>query len=274
MKLGLLSVAACLALVLGTVSANVIGLDFGSDAMKVALVQPGSPLEIVTNFQSKRKTPTCITFYRGERMFGSDSYALMPRKPELSVAKAYRMLGRALGHPLVQEVTKQYFPHEMYTNETTGAATMKMEDTHYTPEELIAMLMQVRLCRQWGVVARRAVVSCCDYCGGVDSTSLSTPPPPHAPYHLPRPLPSAARQRHDAQLRRQGAHTARVPPPLPAPPLNPSLPHRPLSPPLIPSLPHRPLSPPLTPSLPHRPLAPPSVTAPAPRGDRRSSRTA
>jgi len=181
MKLGLLSVAACLALVLGTVSANVIGLDFGSDAMKVALVQPGSPLEIVTNFQSKRKTPTCITFYRGERMFGSDSYALMPRKPELSVAKAYRMLGRALGHPLVQEVTKQYFPHELYTNETTGAATMKMEDTHYTPEELIAMLMQVRPCGQWGVVARRAAVSWGCYRCGVDGTSLLTlhPPTPH-----------------------------------------------------------------------------------------------
>ena len=42
---------------------NVIGLDFGSDSMKVALVQPGKPLEIVTNFESKRKTPTCITFY-------------------------------------------------------------------------------------------------------------------------------------------------------------------------------------------------------------------
>ena len=49
--------------------------------MKVALVQPGKPLEIVSNFQSKRKTPTCITFYRGERSFGADSYALMSRKP-------------------------------------------------------------------------------------------------------------------------------------------------------------------------------------------------
>jgi hypothetical protein len=28
------------------VSGNVIGLDFGSDSMKVAIVQPGTPLEI------------------------------------------------------------------------------------------------------------------------------------------------------------------------------------------------------------------------------------
>ena len=133
-------ISTCL---LGQAWGNVIGLDFGSDAMKVALVQPGSPLEIVTNFQSKRKTPTCLTFYRGERMFGSDSYALMPRKPELTVAKAYRMLGREVNHPLVKEVLSQYFPHEIYTNETTGVTTMKMEDTYYTPEELIAMMMQV-----------------------------------------------------------------------------------------------------------------------------------
>jgi len=95
------------------VGGNVIGLDFGSDTMKVALVQPGAPLEIVTNFQSKRKTPTCITFYRGERLFGSDAYALMARKPELTFAKAYRMLGKAATHPLVAEVSKQYFPYEV-----------------------------------------------------------------------------------------------------------------------------------------------------------------
>lgn len=29
-----------------TVNGNVIGLDFGSDSMKVAIVQPGTPLEI------------------------------------------------------------------------------------------------------------------------------------------------------------------------------------------------------------------------------------
>ena len=57
-----------------------IGLDFGSDTMKVALVAPGAPLEIVTNFHSKRKTPTAVTFYRGERMFGADSMALITLK--------------------------------------------------------------------------------------------------------------------------------------------------------------------------------------------------
>ena len=41
----------------------------------------------------------------------------MGRKPELTFAKFYRMLGRSAEHPLVQEVLKQYFPYEIFTNE-------------------------------------------------------------------------------------------------------------------------------------------------------------
>lgn len=74
-------------------------------------------------------------------MFGSDSYALMARKPELSFAKVYRMLGRDVEHPLVKELKSQYFPYEFYINETTKSTTLKMEDTYYTPEELVAMLL-------------------------------------------------------------------------------------------------------------------------------------
>lgn len=131
-----------LALISKTTYGNVIGLDFGSDAMKVAIVQPGSPLDIVGNFQSKRKTPTCITFYRNERMFGADAMALMSRKPELTFSKAYSLLGRNIDHPLVKEVLKQYFPYELYMNETSGTTCIKQEETYYTAEELIAMLMQ------------------------------------------------------------------------------------------------------------------------------------
>ena len=86
----------------------------------------------------------------------------MGRKPELTFAKFYRMLGRSADHPLVQEVLKQYFPYEIFTNQvritvveilisfdsydilsrkTTKGSYLKMEDTYYTPEELIAMFL-------------------------------------------------------------------------------------------------------------------------------------
>jgi len=128
--------------VLAVVQANVIGIDFASDSIKVAIVQPGTPLEIVSNFQSKRKTPTCVTFYRGERMFGADSYALMSRKPELTYSRIFRMMGRTPEHPLMKEFKDQYFPYTIYANDTTSATSLKMEETHYHPEELMAMILQ------------------------------------------------------------------------------------------------------------------------------------
>lgn len=125
------------------INANVIGIDLGSDNFKVAVVQPGDPLEIVSNFQSKRKTPTCVTFYRGERLFGADAAALMARKPELTFSRLTRMIGRTPEHPHIDlELKNQYFPYEIYTNETWGGTCIKQEETHYTPEELIAMLLQ------------------------------------------------------------------------------------------------------------------------------------
>ncbi len=145
-----------------------IGLDFGSDSLKVGLVQPGRPIEIVTNFQSKRKTPTCITFYKGERMFGSDSLALMPRKPELSFTKVHRMIGRTASDPLVTELKNQYFPFDIYTykNETNSGSSQRTDPAdgallvrqvpegglksgqdvsaipYNSPEEMMAMLMR------------------------------------------------------------------------------------------------------------------------------------
>lgn len=121
---------------------NVIGIDFGSENMKVGIVSPGSPLEIVNNFQSKRKTPTCISFYKGERLFGSDSFALMPRKPEITFSKLFRMLGKMPEHPHMEELERHYFPFDIYSNETRGVTTLKVDETYYTPEELLAMMMQ------------------------------------------------------------------------------------------------------------------------------------
>jgi len=110
--------------------------------MKVAIVQPGTPLEIVTNLQSKRKTPTAISFYKGERLFGSDAIAIMARKPELTFLKLNRVIGRTLDHPIIKELKQQFFPYEIYKNDTTGRNLFKQEETYYSPEELLAMMMQ------------------------------------------------------------------------------------------------------------------------------------
>ena len=52
------------------------------------------------------------------------------------------MLGKSIGNPSVEQMKKDYFPYEIYANETTGSTCIKQEETYYTPEELMAMMMQ------------------------------------------------------------------------------------------------------------------------------------
>jgi molecular chaperone DnaK (HSP70) len=59
-----------------------MSIDLGSEYMKIGLVKPGVPMEIVLNKESRRKTPTIIALRNGERFFG-DVAAQMVKFTEL-----------------------------------------------------------------------------------------------------------------------------------------------------------------------------------------------
>jgi Hsp70 protein len=80
----------------------ILGVDLGSDYMKVALVQRGAPLEIVTNMHSKRKTEQMILFDQGTRFYGADASSLVARKPTRTAVSMSVMLGRDENHPSVK----------------------------------------------------------------------------------------------------------------------------------------------------------------------------
>jgi hypoxia up-regulated 1 len=66
----------------------------------------------------------------------------MPRKPEVTFSKLFRMLGKHIDHPHMEELEKHYFPFEFEAEATEGRTSIKLEDTFYHPEELLAMMMQ------------------------------------------------------------------------------------------------------------------------------------
>ena len=80
----------------------ILGVDLGSLYMKVALVQSGSPLEIVTNLHSKRKTEQMILFDREQRFYGADASALLARKSQKTPEAMSLLLGRDDQHPVVR----------------------------------------------------------------------------------------------------------------------------------------------------------------------------
>lgn len=52
-----------------------MSIDFGSQWIKIALVKPGVPMEMVLNEESRRKTPNLIIIKDNERLFGDAALA-------------------------------------------------------------------------------------------------------------------------------------------------------------------------------------------------------
>ncbi|KAJ1670637.1 lumenal Hsp70 protein, partial [Spiromyces aspiralis] len=70
--------ASVLAAVVGIASVNgaLLGIDYGTEWFKVALVQPGRPLDLVLNRDSKRKSPSVVLVDGLERTFGSEAVGM------------------------------------------------------------------------------------------------------------------------------------------------------------------------------------------------------
>lgn len=122
---------------------SVLGIDLGSEFMKVALVRSGSPLEIVTNQHSKRKTEQLVLFDQGQRFYGADANGLLQRKAQLTPCSMTEFLGRDLSHPNVQAFVDRHFPVTPKYNETRKGLTLTIPKAgEFTPEELVAMVLR------------------------------------------------------------------------------------------------------------------------------------
>lgn len=83
-------------------AAAVISIDLGSEWMKIGIVSPGVPMEIVLNKESKRKTPAVVAFRDGVRTFGEDAVTVGVRFPKNSYKFLLDLLGKQFDHPMVQ----------------------------------------------------------------------------------------------------------------------------------------------------------------------------
>lgn len=85
-----------------TDAAAVISIDLGSEWLKIGIVSPGVPMEIVLNKESKRKTPAVVAFRDGVRTFGEDAVTVGVRFPKNSYKYVLDLIGKPYDHPLVQ----------------------------------------------------------------------------------------------------------------------------------------------------------------------------
>lgn len=108
---------------LGSTEAAVLGIDWGSDFIKVSVVSitgRGQPLiDIVLNPQSKRKTPNSLTFRDGIRYVGADSALLYPRFPlhTLSATNLFAGLPATSNHTASLLQKTMAIPYMLSTDE-------------------------------------------------------------------------------------------------------------------------------------------------------------
>lgn len=124
-----------------TSGAAVISIDLGSEWMKVGIVSPGVPMEIVLNKESKRKTPAVVAFRDGVRTFGEDAVTVGVRFPKNTYKYLLDLLGKPYDHPIVQSF-KERFPYYNIVESKRGTPEFVHDDnTTFTPEELVAQLL-------------------------------------------------------------------------------------------------------------------------------------
>jgi len=118
---------------------GLFGIDLGTDTFRVMTMSANSP-SIVLNDQSGRKTPSLVGFTReGERVFGSRAAQLAVKFPDRVISSAHQFLGKSFPDPEI-EAARHLFTFRLVEN--NGFYAFQVDETIYTPEEIVAMLIE------------------------------------------------------------------------------------------------------------------------------------
>uniref|UniRef100_A0A8C4YUT3 Hypoxia up-regulated protein 1 n=1 Tax=Gopherus evgoodei TaxID=1825980 RepID=A0A8C4YUT3_9SAUR len=79
----------------------VMSVDLGSESMKIAIVKPGVPMEIVLNKESQRKTPVTVALKENERLFGDSAMGMSIKNPKIALRYFQDLLGKHIDNPQV-----------------------------------------------------------------------------------------------------------------------------------------------------------------------------
>jgi molecular chaperone DnaK len=117
---------------------KVIGIDLGTTNSAVALMEGGDP-KIIPNEEGGRTTPSVVAFTKdGERLAGQVAKRQAVTNPKNTVYSIKRFMGRRQ-----QEVPEEIkiVPYEV-SKDDSGNAIVVIEDKHYSPPEISAMILQ------------------------------------------------------------------------------------------------------------------------------------
>merc|ERR1719272_2286123 len=121
-------------------------IDIGSEWMKVGLVKPGVPMDIVLNDATKRKTNAFIGLRDNERTFSSNAMVTATKFPHFAFGYMFELLGEQVESDVVVKYQGRFPEHTIEADATRGTVVfvVKVNDveTRYTVEELLAQIVE------------------------------------------------------------------------------------------------------------------------------------
>uniref|UniRef100_A0A8C1IXJ5 Hypoxia up-regulated protein 1 n=1 Tax=Cyprinus carpio TaxID=7962 RepID=A0A8C1IXJ5_CYPCA len=141
-RLSLWAVFCLIVAFLPSQTVAVMSVDLGSEWIKIALVKPGVPMEIVLNKESRRKTPVAVCLKENERLFGDSALGVAVKNPKVVYRFLQSILGKPADNPQVAQYQKHFPEHQLQRDEKRGTVFFKFsEELQYTPEELLGMIL-------------------------------------------------------------------------------------------------------------------------------------
>ncbi|KAJ1984843.1 lumenal Hsp70 protein [Dimargaris verticillata] len=126
----------------GSVYASVMGIDYGTEFFKVALVAPKRSLDIVLNRDYKRKSQAIVVVDDSERLFGVDAASKHVRLADKSYPQIKSILGRPFADPACV-IYQDRFANRLAEDPDRGTPLFLREDqVAFTPQEILAMQLQ------------------------------------------------------------------------------------------------------------------------------------
>ena len=147
----LLALAALLACGAAPARGALLAIDYGSEFLKMALVAPGrSPISIVNNEISKRKSPAAVSFVGGVRALGDEAHALGTRYPDRVLYRLRDLVGLQASSPAVGGLlSASYLPYAVAPDPARGTVLLTVDGQQLSVEEAAASVLHyARLCAE------------------------------------------------------------------------------------------------------------------------------
>jgi len=120
----------------------VLGIDFGSEYIKVAIVAPGAPFKIVLDEMSKRKIPSVVAFDSDVRQYGNGATSLFTKRPHDAYRYISRLLGKSIESPELEELLDLHaLPYQLEKHPWRNSIRIKRGDEYLNVEEVIGMIL-------------------------------------------------------------------------------------------------------------------------------------